>query len=324
MCLKYQGEDFMKDKLKNMSKKKKVLLASVLLVVLAIVWIYGSIVVKFYSGIAKVVPEDEVDPTAEEVQIAEKEQAEDEVINVLLVGIDTTDPDADEGRSDTMMLVSYNKTKNKSTVVSFLRDSLVEIDGHGKSKLGHTYAYGGVGLTINTINKVYDLDIQNYITISFDNLVNVINEMGGVKVAVSEEEANYYRQIGVMDVSEGEVTLTGEQALAHARNRTLGSDFERSRRQRSVMYGVYKKIMEERNPSDVLELIKFCTTQVKTNLSVKELYDLAMEVLTEENLLMQQTSIPKDGTYEATTYEGMQVLEIKLKANKEYLKELLY
>ena len=90
------------------------------------------------------------------------------------------------------------------------------------------------------------------------------------------------------------------------------------------MYGVYKKIMEERNPSDVLELIKFCTTQVKTNLSVKELYDLAMEVLTEENLLMQQTSIPKDGTYEATTYEGMQVLEIKLKANKEYLKELLY
>lgn len=324
MCLKYQGEDFMKDKFKNMSKKKKVLLASVLLVVLAIVWIYGSIVVKFYSGIAKVVPEDEVDPTAEEVQIAEKEQAEDEVINVLLVGIDTTDPDADEGRSDTMMLVSYNKTKNKSTVVSFLRDSLVEIDGHGKSKLGHTYAYGGVGLTINTINKVYDLDIQNYITISFDNLVNVINEMGGVKVAVSEEEANYYRQIGVMDVSEGEVTLTGEQALAHARNRTLGSDFERSRRQRSVMYGVYKKIMEERNPSDVLELIKFCTTQVKTNLSVKELYDLAMEVLTEENLLMQQTSIPKDGTYEATTYEGMQVLEIKLKANKEYLKELLY
>ena len=49
-----------------------------------------------------------------------------------------------------------------------------------------------------------------------------------------------------------------------------------------------------------------------------------MEVLTTENLLMQQTSIPKDGTYEATTYEGMQVLEIKFKANKEYLKELLY
>ena len=314
----------MKDKLKNMSKKKKILLFAILAIVLLIVWIYGSIVVKFYSGIAKVVPEDEVDSTAAEVQIAEKEQLEDEVINVLLVGVDTTDPDAEEGRSDTMMLVSFNKTKNKSTVVSFLRDSLVEIDGYGKSKLGHTYAYGGVGLTINTINKVYDLDIQNYITISFDNLINVIDKMGGVKVSVSAEEADYYRRIGVMDVNEGEVTLTGAQALAHARNRTLGSDFERSRRQRSVMYGVYKKIMEERDPADVMELIKFCTTQVKTNLTVKELYTLAMEVLTTENLLMQQAAIPKEGAYEATTYEGMQVLEIKKKANKEYLKELLY
>ena len=63
-----------------------------------------------------------------------------------------------------------------------------------KSRLGHTYAYGGVGLMINTINKTYDLDIQNYITISFDDLVNVIDEIGGVTVFISEEEAAYYRE----------------------------------------------------------------------------------------------------------------------------------
>ena len=314
----------MKDKIKNMSKKKKIFLGCCLAVVLLIVGIYGSIIIKFYSGIAKVVPEDEVDSTAAEVQIAKKEMLQDEVINVLLVGVDTTDPDAEEGRSDTMMLVSFNKTQNKSTVVSFLRDSLVEIDGHGKSKLGHAYAYGGVGLTINTINNTYDLDIQNYITISFDNLVNVIDEMGGVNVSVTEEEANYYRRIGVMNVSEGEVTLNGTQALAHARNRTLGSDFERSRRQRSVMYGVYKKIMEERNPADVMELIRFCMTQVKTNLSVTEIYDLAMEVLTTENLMMQQAALPQEEMYKAEVYEGMDVLKIDTEANKKYLKELLY
>lgn len=314
----------MKDKIKNMSKKKKIFLGCCLAAVLLIVGIYGSIIIKFYSGIAKVVPEDEVDSTAAEVQIAKKEMLQDEVINVLLVGVDTTDPDAEEGRSDTMMLVSFNKTQNKSTVVSFLRDSLVEIDGHGKSKLGHAYAYGGVGLTINTINNTYDLDIQNYITISFDNLVNVIDEMGGVNVSVTEEEANYYRRIGVMNVSEGEVTLNGTQALAHARNRTLGSDFERSRRQRSVMYGVYKKIMEERNPADVMELIRFCMTQVKTNLSVTEIYDLAMEVLTTENLMMQQAALPQEEMYKAEVYEGMDVLKIDTEANKKYLKELLY
>ena len=307
-----------------MSRGKKILIGCVCLSLLVIIGIYGSIIVKFHSEIAKVAPEEEVDPNAEEVQVVEKEQQEDEVINILLVGVDAADSDTESGRSDTMMLVSLNITQNKTTVVSFLRDTLVEIEGHGKSRLGHTYAYGGVELTMNTVNDTYDLDIQNYITISFADLVEVIDKMGGVKIPVSQEEADYYRRIGVMDVKEGEVTLSGEQALAHSRNRTLGSDFERSRRQRSVMYGVYKKIKEERDPADVMELIKFCMTQVETNLTVKELYYLAMEALTAENLLLQQAAIPKDGTYEATTYEGMQVLEIKKKANKEYLKELLY
>jgi len=306
-----------------MSKKKKIILAVIAGIILLIVGIYGSIFLKVFMGGAKVVPEEEVDMSASEVQIAEKEQKEDEVINILLVGVDASSS-SDSGRSDTMMMASYNKTQGKTTVVSFLRDSLVEIPGHGKSRLGHTYAYGGVGLTINTINKTYDLDIQNYITINFENLVDVIDKMGGVKVDISEEEASYYRRTGVMNVSAGEVTLTGKQALAHARNRTLGSDFERSRRQRSVMYGVYKKIMEEKNPKDVMSLIIYCMDHVKTNLSATELYDLAMEVLTTENLMLQQAALPQEGMYKAVSYEGMDVLEIDVEANKEYLQGLLY
>ena len=225
---------------KFFSKKKglKIFVICLILALLAILLIYGSIIWKFYSGIPDVVPADQVDSTAAEVQIAQKEQKEDEVINVLLVGTDTRDPNAEMGRSDTMMMLSYNKTQKKSTIVSFLRDSLVEIDGHGKTRLGHAYAYGGVGLTINTLNQTYDLDIQKYATINFDNLVSVIDEIGGVEVFISEEEAEYYRQCGMPDIVAGDVTLTGSQALVHARNRTLGSDFERTRRQRSVMYGV--------------------------------------------------------------------------------------
>ena len=297
---------------------------SLLLALLAILLIYGSIVWKFYSGIPDVVPADQVDSTAAEVQIAQKEQKEDEVINVLLVGTDTRDPNAEMGRSDTMMMLSYNKTQKKSTIVSFLRDSLVEIDGHGKTRLGHAYAYGGVGLTINTLNQTYDLDIQKYATINFDNLVSVIDEIGGVEVFISEEEAEYYRQCGMPDIVAGDVTLTGSQALVHARNRTLGSDFERTRRQRSVMYGVYRKVMSEKDPAAIMSLITYCMDYVKTNMSVTEIYELAMEVLTIENLKMQQAAIPQDGMYKGITYEGMSVLEIDLEANKEYLHGLLY
>ncbi|MGN1193165.1 MAG: LCP family protein, partial [Dorea sp.] len=197
-------------------RKRKIIGLIILIIILLIVGIYGSIVWKFYKDTVGIVPKDEVDPKAKNVKIAEEDQKDDDVINVLLVGTDTRDPNSDMGRSDSMMLVSFNQKQKKSTVVSFLRDSLVDIDGYGKSRLGHTYAYGGVGLTINTINQTYDLDIQNYVTIDFENLVSIIDEIGGVQVYISEEEAEYYRQNGMPDITSGDVTLTGSQALAHA------------------------------------------------------------------------------------------------------------
>ena len=305
-------------------KKRKIVGIIILAVVLLIVGIYGSIVWMFYKDTVGVVSKDEVDPKAEKVKIAEEDQKDKDVFNVLLVGTDSRDPNSDKGRSDSMMLVSFNKKQNKSTVISFMRDTLVDIDGYGRSRLGHTYAYGGVGLTINTLNQTYGLDIQNYVTISFDNLVNVIDEIGGVEVYISEEEAEYYRKNGMPDIVAGDVTLTGSQALAHARNRTLGSDFERTRRQRSVMYGIYRKIMSEKDISALLPLINYCVTQVETNMSVTEIYDMAKEVLSTEDLKMQQACAPQEGTYTPIVYEGMDVLEIDVEANKKMIEDLLY
>ncbi|MGN1266912.1 MAG: LCP family protein [Dorea sp.] len=317
----------MKKKLRKFfrkNKKRKIIIIVMVVLLLILIGIYGSIVWKFYSGIVDTVPADQVDSTAENVMIAETEKKDDEVVNILLVGTDTRDPNSDMGRSDSMMMISFNKTEQKTTAVSFLRDSLVEIDGHGKSRLGHTYAYGGVGLTINTINQTYDLDIQDYITINFENLVSVIDEIGGVTVYISEEEAEYYKKNGMPDIYAGEVTLTGSQALAHARNRTLGSDFERTRRQRSVIYGIYRKVMEEKDPTTLLPLINYCMGQVKTNMEVGEIYELAKEVLAIDNLELQSASLPTEGTYKSVNYEGMAVLELDLEANKEYLNSLLY
>lgn len=307
-----------KDKKKH--RKLKIFLALLVAIpALFVLWIWW-----IFHPRVDIVPADKVDMTAENVNIAQEEKKEEGVYNVLLVGTDSRDPDSDMGRSDSMMLVSYNANEGKATIISFLRDTLVDIPGYGKSRLGHTYAYGGVGLTINTINEVFDLDVQNYVTVSFDNLVGIIDEMGGVDVYISAEEAEYYRTHGMPNIQEGNVNLSGSQALAHTRNRTLGSDFERTSRQRSVLYGVYNKLLQERSPEAILSLINYCMTQVETNMAVTDIYTLAMEVLTTEHLMTQQASIPYDGTYKGITYEGMSVLEIDLEANKEKINELLY
>lgn len=120
------------------------------------------------------------------------------------------------------------------------------------------------------------------------------------------------------------VVLNGSQALAHARNRTLGNDFERTRRQRSVMYGIYRKIMEKKDPSALLPLINYAVNHVRTNMSVSEMYSMAKDVLSVDDLKMQQTCIPQDGTYTDITYEGMQVLKVDFDANKKKIEQLLY
>lgn len=322
---------------KRRKKKKKSLLklmkehkaASAVIIIflvllLTVGGIIGSILWGLYGDSVGIVDPDDVDPTASEVQIARQDQKDKDVVNVLLVGSDSRDPDAELGRSDTMMLVSFNKAKEKVTAVSFLRDTLIDIDGYGMSKLGHTFAYGGVGLTINTLNKQFDLDIQDYIVINFENLVDIIDQLGGIEVNLTEEEAEYYRSHGMPDIQSGNVTLTGTQALAHARNRSLDNDFGRTRRQRSVLYGIYNKVMEQKDPTTILSLINYCRTQVSTNMGVMELYNIATDVMSIEHLRTQQAAVPNEGTYEFGEYDSMSVLEIDLEANKEFLNSLLY
>ena len=178
-------------------KAASVVIGLFLACILVVGGVIGTIAWNLYHDSIGVVDADDVDPTADEVQIAREDKKNSDVVNVLLVGSDSRDPNAELGRSDSMILVSYNKAENKATALSFLRDTLVEIDGYGQSKLGHTFAYGGVGLTINTINKQFDLDIQDYIIVNFENLVGIIDELGGIPVKLTEEEAEYYRQTGM-------------------------------------------------------------------------------------------------------------------------------
>lgn len=312
---------------KEKSKVLMILLIILLILVVIGIGIYASIVKSLKEGTVEIVPEDQITEESilsERVPIIEQEQIKAHVFNVLLVGLDSRDPAAERGRSDSIMMASFNQFENKATMVSFLRDTLVEVPGYGKTKLAHSYAYGGAGLTINTINQTYGLDIQNYITINFDNLENVVDKIGGIDIPITAEEAALYHTYGKKHIYEGINHLNGEDALMHARNRTIGDDFGRTRRQRSVMNGIYQKIIETKDPKDLLSLIEYCLTQVKTNMDVSTIYEMALKVLKADDLLIRQISLPADGLYKGVNYQGMQALEIDLEKNKERLEEFLY
>ena len=117
-------------KLIKQHKAATIVIALFLVCILVVGGVIGTIAWNLYHDSIGIVDADDVDPTADEVQIAREDQKNSDVVNVLLVGSDSRDPKAELGRSDSMILVSYNKAENKATALSFLRDTLVEIDAY--------------------------------------------------------------------------------------------------------------------------------------------------------------------------------------------------
>ena len=145
--------------------------------------------------------------------------------DILRLGTDSRDVTLDRGRSDVMIIASYNSKKGTLKLTSLLRDSLVPIEGVGWNRLNTAYFYGGVGLSINTINQLYGLDIQQFLVVDFGGVKDFIEYVGGVDIELTEEEAALYSLYTGRTISPGLNPLDPELAPTHMRNRSIGHDF---------------------------------------------------------------------------------------------------
>lgn len=261
---------------------------------------------------------------AADTPIYRQQSADPDTVNVLLVGLDAR-PEQPSGRSDTMMLVSYNRRLHKVAMISFMRDTWVPIDGHGWNRLNACYEYGGIGLTVNTINKQFDLDIQDYIVVRFEEIKSVIDDMGGIEVYLTKQEAAYYNSTNYgVSLHEGVQKLNGELALIHARNRKVGNvDFDRTRRQRDVLMAVFKKLKSIKEPGKLAGIMQFAFQNVKTNMAPDLLYSLATEGLSADGLDFIKGTVPADGTWQYAYENGNCVLSVDIQKNKDYLAQML-
>ena len=261
------------------------------------------------------------------------------VSNVLLIGTDSRDLSQERGRSDSMILASINKKTRELTLTSFLRDSYVYIDDeYGYGKLNAAYSYGGAGLLMDTIESNYGVRIDDYILISFAACANVIDAVGGVKLDLTDEEADAVNEILISEVNElmgddqnddlldcgGEQKLDGKQALSYSRLRYVGNaDFERASRQRTVMTQVLKKAAV--NPVAMARIFVTALPELSTNLSVGKSYGYTLRapfLLIGYQLKTQQ--IPADDTFYGDDVDGESVLRVDCDANRQVLKDTIY
>lgn len=252
--------------------------------------------------------------------------------NIVVFGLDTRDNSLKRGNSDTIMIVSINNKTKDIKLVSIYRDTYVNIPDIGYKKINAAYANGGYSLALSTINKNFDLDITEYVTVNFRAVIDVIDRVGGITLDIQKNELKtlngYVRELNRINgtdvrglASVGKQTVNGTQATAYARIRyTEGGDFKRTERQRIVLSKVFEKVKSSKLTT-ILDLIDEIFPQVATNLTKEEIIDLAKGVFSYD--IVEQTGFPFEK--EAKNYKKVSyVFPINLEENVLRLHQVLF
>ena len=169
-----------------MKKSSKIVLATITVLVVAV----GIVSSYFYSQLNKV-KKVEIPKTNSELNISDNAAKQDDgIINIAFFGVDRRHKD-EASRSDALMILTLDKKHKKIKISSVMRDSYVNVDGHGMTKVTHAYAYGGPTLAIKTLNKNFDLNIKDYVTVDFFGFEKIIDSVGGVDINITPEELKY-------------------------------------------------------------------------------------------------------------------------------------
>lgn len=245
------------------------------------------------------------------------------VTNILLIGADKND-DGTDGRSDSNMLLSIDSSSKTLRLVSFLRDTYLEIPGHGKNKLNAAYAFEGPNLTIATLQNNYRIIMDKYISTDFDNFAKIIDRMGGLDISMSQAACDAENQNMGSSLKPGVNHLNGKLALYYARIRAIDDDFGRTGRQREVIELMIKK-MKTINPIEASKIMYDYLPYVKTNLSDTELVHLASIGVSVSGYKMETLYLPYANTYKDEDIPNIgDVLDPDLKQNCTLLRNFLY
>jgi LCP family protein required for cell wall assembly len=163
-------------------------------------------------------------------------------MNILLLGSDKR-ADTPGGRSDSLILVHIDPSRNFVSMLSLPRDWRVDVPGHGLNKLNTAYAYGGAALAIRTIKQATGIKIDHYIQVDFEAFQKLADSLGGVYLDVDRRYFNNDPSYEPIDIQAGYQLLGGHDALEYVRFRhDSNSDFGRMLRQQRFLQALKEQI----------------------------------------------------------------------------------
>ncbi|MBE1556092.1 LCP family protein [Sporosarcina limicola] len=243
------------------------------------------------------------------------------VENFLLLGVDNDG--SGKSRTDTMMVLSWDKSAGTMRAISFMRDIYADIPGYKSYKLNTAYYLNGVQSTKDTITGMFGVPIHHYAIIDFDNFESIVDIAfpGGVEIDVKKEMSE---KIGVTLVP-GKKPLNGKELLGYARFRAdAEGDFGRVARQQEVISAMKAEVIRPGMVFTVPKLAGAISGFVKTDLTAKDEISRAISLLLKKGANVETMTVPVEGTYSFKSYSHAgSVIELDVAKNKEAIAKFL-
>lgn len=176
-------------------------------------------------------------------------------------------------RSDTMILIHLDPSREATAIMSLPRDLMVDIPGHGRDKLNAAFSHGEDKLALKTIRRLLDLPIHHYVRVTFWGFRGAIDRL---KCVYTDVDRKYYNDnnppngggepYAVIDVKAGYQKLCGQKALDYVRFRHLDSDLVRETRQQQFISDARSQVGVSSIFSDRKELLKIFGQSVRTDI----------------------------------------------------------
>lgn len=288
----YYGDDYEEYERNGKRRKKKkagpfrIFLRVLLIILLILILLAAFVYYRIHGGsgdfikkVNEAIPENVTNDTSM-----------DGYTNIALFGVDSITQSLSSGnnRSDVNIILSINDKTKECKLVSVYRDTYLDIGDATYTKCNAAYAYGGPSQAVAMLNQNFDLNIQDYATIGFGGVTDIIDAVGGVEIDVQENEISFlndYQSTMAQELGKeyipvtaaGKQTLNGLQATAYCRIRyTDGGDFQRTVRQRTVLTQTFEKL-KAASPATVVSTAStlIANNEVQTSLSIAELTELA-------------------------------------------------
>ena len=252
-------------------------------------------------------------------------------VHFMVIGLDQRPGQPDtEIRADALMNVNVGSKSNEILMASVPRDTYTYLPCiEQEDKITHAFIFGatkwnektgGVDCTLQASSNLLDINMDKYVRLNFDGMMDIIDAIGGVNIKSTgtfcEQDSRGRRGEHQLCFEEGKTYhMDGEMALAYSRHRKTDNDIARGLRQQEVFRAMISKV----RTASLWQwpgLYTRVSTMVDTNLSHIEMLQIAMVYATDGKVT--NFEFDWNGVY----YGGVSYVELDKTSIKEYKKKV--